>query len=422
MGAKEYWSGEGKVEDVMAKALDDYTFEVTLKIPDPTLLAKLVATPLYPTRQDIAEAAGENWGKDWKLCVYNGPFCMSELIEDNKMVWTRNEEYWNKDATKLDAVNWYVIPEHATAAIMFDNGDLDVLQTSGDYSIKYNKEAEDGTIQVIQTPYPGSMGVYFNRAEGGENSGLMGNLKIRKAIGYCLDREEMIEGVYGHYLPAYGLVPPAISFKGESYRNLVEEPMKAEYEEYVNSPEKLQELFKEGLKELGKEDLPLSDITLTMLSYGNSTENNNEREYCQQIIESKLGVKVDLNITGDYALFTAQRDAGNWDFTISGWYSDYNDPLDFLYTMYTDIYPFFGRYSNKDYDALIDKLEGLNDLDERLKIYEEAEKLVIDDAGVLPVWYATKEYFVQNWVKDFNTSSFGASQELYVTYIEGRGK
>ena len=40
----------------------------------------------------------------------------------------------------------------------------------------------------------------------------------------------------------------------------------------------------------------------------------------------------------------------------------------------------------------------------------------------MPTYYSTKEYFLQNWVKDFRWSSFGASQEFYITYIEGRGK
>ena len=127
-----------------AKALDDYTFEVTLKVADPTFDAKLVATPLYPTREDIAEAAGDNWGKDWTLCVYNGPFCMSELVEDNKMVWTKNPYYWDADNTKLDTVNWFLVAEDSTAATMFENGELDVLQTSGEYATTYSAAAAEG--------------------------------------------------------------------------------------------------------------------------------------------------------------------------------------------------------------------------------------------------------------------------------------
>lgn len=85
VGAEEYNKGTGSADGMKVAAIDDYTFEVTLKVPDPTFESKLVATPCYPTREDIAEAAGDQWGKDWTLCVYNGPFCMSEMVEDNKI-------------------------------------------------------------------------------------------------------------------------------------------------------------------------------------------------------------------------------------------------------------------------------------------------------------------------------------------------
>ena len=95
VGAEEYYNGQGSADEIGIKAVDDYTFEVTLKVADPTFQSKLVATPLYPTRQDVAEAAGDQWGKDWTKCVYNGPFAMTNLVEDNSMTWVKNDQYWS---------------------------------------------------------------------------------------------------------------------------------------------------------------------------------------------------------------------------------------------------------------------------------------------------------------------------------------
>ena len=420
VGAEEYNSGSGSVDDVKAVALDDYTFEVTLKQADPTFEAKLVSTPLYPTREDIAEAAGDQWGKDWTLCVYNGPFCMTGLVEDNQMTWTKNEYYWDAENTHLDTINWYLVAEDSTAATMFDNGELDVLQTSGDYSRKYQSEAEAGNIQMITADYPGTVYLAFDHANGG-SSGLMGNVKIRKALAYSINREEMIEAVYGRYVPAYGFISPAITLDGESYREQVEEPMLAEYNEYAGDNEALQALFQEGLQELGM-DTDLSKVTVTYLSYGSTVEDDAFREYLQQTWQQNLGITVELNTVGDYSLFTAERDAGNFDVYYGGWYSDYNDPLDYLATMKTGDFPSVsGNYSSKEYDSLIDSLSGEGDNAKRLEIYSQAEQVLFDDCALIPLYYSTKEYFVQNWVKDFRWSSFGASQEFYITYIEGRG-
>ena len=420
VGAEEYNSGSGSVDDVKAVALDDYTFEVTLKQADPTFEAKLVSTPLYPTREDIAEAAGDQWGKDWTLCVYNGPFCMTGLVEDNQMTWTKNEYYWDAENTHLDTINWYLVAEDSTAATMFDNGELDVLQTSGDYSRKYQSEAEAGNIQMITADYPGTVYLAFDHANGG-SSGLMGNVKIRKALAYSINREEMIEAVYGRYVPAYGFISPAITLDGESYREQVEEPMLAEYNEYAGDNEALQALFQEGLQELGM-DTDQSKVTVTYLSYGSTVEDDAFREYLQQTWQQNLGITVELNTVGDYSLFTAERDAGNFDVYYGGWYSDYNDPLDYLATMKTGDFPSVsGNYSSEEYDSLIDSLSGEGDNAKRLEIYSQAEQVLFDDCALIPLYYSTKEYFVQNWVKDFRWSSFGASQEFYITYIEGRG-
>ena len=420
VGAEEYYNGEGSVDDVMAVALDDYTFQVTLEEADPTFESKLVATPLYPTRDDIAEAAGDQWGKDWTLCVYNGPFCMTGLVEDNQMTWTKNENYWDAENVHLETVNWYLVAEDSTAATMFDNGELDVLETSGDYSIKYQGEAETGNIQMITTDYPGTIALAFDFTNGGK-SGLLSNVKIRKALSYSINREEMIEAVYGRYKPAYSWIAPAITLDGTSYRDQVPELMKEEYEQYAGNNEALQALFQEGLEELGM-DTDLSQVTITYLSYGSTVDVTAFREYLQQTWQQNLGINVELNTVGDYSLFTAERDAGNFDVYSGGWSSDYNDPLDFLDTFYTGQYTSVsGGYSNPEYDALIDSLTGEGDNAKRLEIYRQAEQILIDDCALIPLYYQTKEFFLQNWVKDFNWSSFGASREFINTYIEGRG-
>ena len=281
-------------------------------------------------------------------------------------------------------------------------------------------EADAGNGQRIVYDYPGTIGLTYNFI-GNDPSGVISNVKIRQAISYAIDREEMIEGVYGRYKPAYSYVSPAISFDGSSFRSQSTEVIKEEFEQYNNDSAALQALFQEGLDELGV-TTPISDITITYLCYGNTTEQQAEMEYLQQTIQQKIGCKVELNAVGDYSLFKAERDAGNYDMMYSGWYADYNDPLDFLYTYYTDAYgDSYGCYSNEKYDALVDSLTGENDTATRFEIYQELEEiLLLEDCAFVPLYHATKEVFLQNWVKDYRTSSFGASAEFYITYIEGR--
>lgn len=419
VGAEEYYNGTGSIDDVAIKAVDDYTFEVTLKVADPTFQSKLVATPLYPTREDMAEAAGDNWGKDWTLCVYNGPFAMTSLVENNSMTWTKNEYYWNAENVKLDQINWYCVAENATAATMFDNGQLDVLDASGEYVAKYQQKVESGELQSMDVEYPSSAMICYEHKNGGL-SGLMKNVNIRKAISYSINREEMVSAVYGRYSAAYGLVSPAITLDGKSYRSQAGDIIKTEYDSYAGDSAKLKELFQKGLDELGI-TTPMSDIKLTLLSYGSTTENQLEREYIQQSLQQNLGIKVELNTVGDYDMFKAKRDAFDFDIFISSWSSDYNDPLDFLNILTTGTYPSYGLYSNAEYDEMVKSLNGVQDSAARLEMYKNMEnKLLVEDCAVAPIYYGDKHYYYQNWVQDFRTSSFGASQELYIAYIDGK--
>lgn len=421
VGAEEYYNGEGSLEDVAISAEDDYTFVVKLKVADPTFESKLVATPLYPTRQDKVEAAGDSYASDYSAQVYNGPFYISSFTPENAMTWTKNEYYWDAENVSLDEVNWYCISEATTAALMFDNGELDAFSASGEYIAKYDMSVESGEISSYTNNYPMTQVLCYELVNGGK-SGLMNNVNIRKALSFCLNRQEMCDAVYGRYQPAYGLVAPAIMMNGTSYRELEEEPVLTEYNEYAGNAEAIQALFQQGLDELGI-TTPINEISLTFLTYGSGTDKQTEREYIKQSIESALGITVNINAVGDFSLFKAERDSYNFDFFVSSWSSDYNDPLDFFDIFRSDVYKSYGCYSSEEYDALLDSLAGVTDTAQRQAIYAELEhKLLVEDCATAPLVYGDAHVYTKNWVKDFHTSSFGASQEVIYTSISGRNK
>lgn len=72
-----------------------------------------------------------------------------------------------------------------------DNGELDLLQASGDYLIKYRQKAENSEISVWTTDYPSTYCLAFNFVSGGPD-GLVNNVNIHKALCYALNRDETI--------------------------------------------------------------------------------------------------------------------------------------------------------------------------------------------------------------------------------------
>ena len=104
-------------------------------------------------------------------------------------------------------------------------------------------------------------------------------------------------------------------------------------------------------------------------------------------------------------MFANERDNKNYDIFVGGWFSDYNDPLDFLNVMKTGVYDSYGLYSNSEYDSLIDSLTGENDNAKRLEIYQKLEDLLVaQDCGVAPLYYSDKHYYYQSEYSCANTT------------------
>ena len=171
---------------------------------------------------------------------------------------------------------------------------------------------------------------------------------------------------------------------------------------------------------LGITDKP-EDITITLLVPGFCyRESARERSTCSSPFPRNLGVKGRAEHRWRFTrCLQTSANNKNYDIFVGGWFSDYNDPLDFLNVMKTGVYDSYGLYSNSEYDSLIDSLTGENDNAKRLEIYQKLEDLLVaQDCGVAPLYYSDKHYYYQNWVKDFYTSSFGASQELYRASVQ----
>lgn len=410
-----YYNGEAKAEDVGVKAVDDYTLKFTLEHPVPYFLSKLSYTVFKPIRLDVIEAAGDAYESDYTKHVFNGPFVIEKLDSPNSLVLAKNDKFWDAKNVKLDKVEMTNVKEFATQAQLFESGQLDVTGATQEYVGKWEKEAKEGKFQAKVGDRPSLFYVEYNQINGGL-SGIMANTKVRKAIGLALDREEFTKELYGRYTPAYGYVPKVISVGDDLYRDVVKEPFKDEVKKYNNNSKKLKELLHEGLKEINKDTDKLSDIKVTYLTYGQSELERQRAEWWKQQIESKLGITVEVKIEGDWKLFQSTRKANQYDFCMSGWTGDYNDPMTFLDIWETDGGNNDIGYSNPKYDEKLKVLRDENDEAKRLELYKELEQIVIDDMVVSPIFYEDARQFIQNDVKGFQTPAFGPSYEFRWAY------
>ena len=172
-------------------------------------------------------------------------------------------------------------------------------------------------------------------------------------------------------------------------------------------------MFKEGLDELGFEG-ELSDVTLTVFAYTPTVLANQQLEWYKQQMESKLGINIHIEIYPDSSTWISARNAYEYDFYSQGWNGDFNDPMTFLELFVTGngYAKFMGGFSNEKYDALMAEAAVCQDAAKRLELYIEAEQILMDNAGLIPLYYKTNKMFYQSYVTGLSTPMFGAEYDF----------
>ena len=400
------------VDELGVKAIDEKTLEITLEYPA-TYFEKI--TPfrsLFPMRQDIVEKYGDSYGTDPSQLVYCGPFVIENWVKGQKIVLKKNPNYWDAKNVKLDQLTFSVVLEESPRMQLLEAGQLDAANAKGEYKKHFKQLADKGLFKFDNPKFPAVTYMFFNCKDK-----IFSNAKVRKAFSISINREDFNNVVYaGNHIPAYGWCSPVISISGKEFRSITPEPLK----EVIAQNADPKSLLIEGLKEAGLDPDP-SKLTIQYATNGTDTFSRTYDEFFQQQWESKLGVKIKIDAVNDFPQY--QEKINQMDFEIGGmsWYGDYNDPMTFFDTLITESENNNGKWSNAEYDALIEQSRTQKDEEKRLAIYQKAEKIMIaDDAAVMPLIFRQRSTFTHSYVKKLMQPSFGPDWECKYAYTEGR--
>ncbi len=398
-GGQEYFEGTGLKEDVGLKAIDDYTFEVTLKAPTPYFLSLITFYTFLPVREDVVEQKPEGWAKDPKLTISNGPFVVSEYNMNDKIVLTPNPYYWKKEDVKLDKIVLTMIVDHSTALTAYDNNEIDILDAGQVPTQEIPKrQVEDPTF--IISPYLGTYYYIFNVGAEPTN-----DINVRKALAHAIDREQIVtEVTKGGQLAANGFVPTGLSdSKGNDFRETGGD--------YGISSSVDVEKAKEYLaKSKYKSAEGLPKITLM---YNTNEGHKAVAEAVQEMWKKNLGIEVDL-VNQEWAVFQDTRHVGNFQVARAGWIGDYSDPMTFLdlWTSYSGNNDAQWNHKKGDYpknlefDRLIEESKVMQGEERDARLYA-AEELIMDEMITMPIYYYTGVLMVKEKVKNWERDILG---------------
>lgn len=382
--------GELPLDELGIHAEDDKTLVVECDKYIPYFNDLMINPYFFPLNEAFVTAQGDQYGLSKDKVLYNGVFTVSEWeVGSDSVTLAKNPTYYNQDASNLDTLTYQTITETQTGVMSYESGSLDVLNISGDIIDQY-AGSDDLAFQVTATLY------YL---QPNLDNQYLANTNLRLAMAYALDKAAICDDILKDgSQPADFIVVHnfATNDKNVTFREVANKT----YLSY--NVDTAQEYWAKACEELGT-----SDITIELL-YDDSDGMSNIAQFLQATLQETLpGLTVNLQVQPKKNRLELMGN-GEYDIGLTRWGADYNDPSDFLNLFITGASYNFGNYSNAEYDALIQKANGedMQDTETRFQDFIAAEGVILDEAGIMPLYEVSKAYLLKpNVHVDFTVNS-----------------
>jgi len=387
-------AGDVPAEKLGVEAVDDVTLVVRLERPTPYLLSLLTHPSTFPLHPASVAEHGDSFARPGTL-ISNGAFTLEAWVPGSALALRRNEKYWNDAATALDGVNYHVVVQDAAELNRYRAGELHITSTVPPDNFEELKVQFGDELRVA--PYLGIYYYGFNLLK----PPFKDNPELRQALSMAVDREQLATKVLGRgEVPAFSWVPPGVS----SYKPTVMSFATLGREARENLARRL-------YKEAGYSD---ENPLRIEVRYNTSDTNKKIAAAVQSMWRNVLGVEATLVNEEFQVLLANMRDAEVTQVFRSSWMGDYNDAHTFLSVLQAGSAANMPRYANEEYESLMQRAASQVD-DQRRRLYlEEAERVMLADHPVLPLYFFVSKHLVRPEVGGWgdNVLDYHYSQHL----------
>ena len=367
--AEAIYNGEKDADSLGVEIPDDDTLVFHLSEPCAYFL-DLLRLPVYtPSCAKYADEVGSGWDKDPASSVANGPFCLVEYVPEQYFVLEKNENYWNKDAVKLDRITYKFFDDQQSMASAYETGEVDVATALPSYVMELYEGKEDLVVtDTIATRY-----IYPNLEVEPLN-----DVRVREAITLAIDREELCSIVGADTEPAVNLV--ARYMKNKETGNYFVEESDSPFEENV---ERAQELLAEAGYPDG-EDFPVLTYKYPSLEMDSDTA-----QVLKEQLKRNLNIDIELEAQ-ELQVNYADRHAGDFELCRMNWTADFADPNTYLSMLLSNSTYNCSGIQDEAYDALVRASDSETDAGRRMELLHEAEQLAVGEQFYVIPLFAMK--------------------------------
>jgi peptide/nickel transport system substrate-binding protein len=376
---------------------DPYTVRIALKEPNVAFLNNLATGVAYV----VSPAAVKKLGKDFRQNpVGTGPFKFVRWVRNQEIELVRNPDYFLKGCPHVEKVIFRVIPDNTVRLQELKTGAIQVADSLAPTDVQAIKA--DRALKLFEQPAPIVALMNFRLQKDPWK-----DLRVRQAVAHAIDKPALVKGLYGETaVPAYGPLLPGLVGFDPQFRSYPFDVAKA----------------KQLLTAAG---FPNGFETTLWIQSRPRNFNPVGVRLAEALQAALAAVNIRARVVAqEPATFNqAISDPNNneVDLYVTGWWSDNGAQNYFINSYYLGGSPFNRNgYQNAQVDTLLRQADQTLDAKKRTDLYQEAQRVIVDDAPAVFLSYTLAMQGATAAVQGFRPPSFGAVYRFDDTWLQRR--
>jgi oligopeptide transport system substrate-binding protein len=396
VNAREIAAGQRSVAELGVRAIDALTLEIELENSTVYFLGLLTHSSTYPVHRDSIEAYGERHTRPGNL-VSNGAFQLDDWVVQSHIKVVRNPYYWGNGETILEEVYFHNTEDNSAEIRRYRADEIDITYaTIARRQLPWIRENIPDELTIA--PYLGTAYYGFNLTR----PPFKDNPELRRALTLAIDRDIITQQVTtSGEISAYGWVPPVAGYVGQQMPE-------ASWTQAEREDEARRLYALAGYSD----ENPL----LTEIMYNTSEDHKRIALAISAMWKQVLGVEVSI-LNQEWKVFLdTRKQMTDTQVFRDAWIGDYNDAFTFaeLYQSASGLNT--SGWANERYDQLLNRGATESDPVQRAEYLQEAERILLDELPILPIYFYVTVRLVKPWVGGFSSNMMDhhRSKDYYI--------
>ncbi|MBN1933414.1 MAG: hypothetical protein JW934_02050, partial [Anaerolineae bacterium] len=363
--------GEAGREEVGVAALDDLTLAVELEGPTGYFLNLLAESVCCPVPRHVVAAHGDRWTEAQHI-VTNGPFCLSNWQQSQSIVLVRNPAYHGRPLVQGNVTRVELCLQNLDPATRLQMYEADKLDALGLPPLEMDRARQKHAGEYASFPTLITNYIGFNASRPPFD-----DLRVRRAFALAANRETLADVVFrGYVLPATGgFLPPGM-------------PGHTAGIGLPYDPEQARQLLTEAGYPDGR--------GFPQVNAWTRPDPRPQVEYLRSQWQNELGIAITWRAIA-WADYLDRLIRYLPHIFVMGWVADYPDPDNFLRV---GLWRERSLWQNAEYERLVEQARRITDQEERTRLYTLAERILLQEAAILPLHYGRRHMLIKPWLSE----------------------